>query len=198
MLLRADRRRVGRAAAAPACASTFRSRLRARAARRSVPGRVARSSGVRASCRAARITSAVWPRCREPLQQPCACERPQLRAERFRRRDQQVSQLAETGTLGVDRAFSCGHQRLQRLAFAACPWRRRPLVGEHAAGGTDGVSASVLPPERRSRRSRPTSSTRSPRPVRKRVRPAPNEPVPSIAKTRRPGACSSPSTSTCR
>ena len=51
-------------------------------------------------------------------------------------------------------------------------------------------SASVLPPERRSRRNRPTSSTRSPRPVRKRVRPAPNEPVPSTANARRPGACS--------
>ncbi len=46
--------------------------------------------------------------------------------------------------------------------------------------------ASVLPPERRSRRNLPTSSTRSPRPVRKRVRPAPNEPVPSTANARRP------------
>ena len=70
-----------------------------------------------------------------------------------RGRDQQVSQLAETGTLSVDRAFPCGHQRLQRLAFTACPWRRGPLVGEHAAGGTDRVervglaARTALPPQ---------------------------------------------------
>jgi hypothetical protein len=54
-------------------------------------------------------------------------------------RDQQISQLAETGTLSVDRAFACGHQCLQRLAFTACPRRRSALVGENAAGGTDRV-----------------------------------------------------------
>jgi hypothetical protein len=54
-------------------------------------------------------------------------------------RGQQISQLAETGTLGVDGAFPCGHQRLQRLAFTACPRRRLPLRSEHAAGGTDRV-----------------------------------------------------------
>ena len=49
-------------------------------------------------------------------------------------------------------------------------------------------SASLLP-DCRSRRSRPTSSTRSSRLMRNRARPAPNEPVPSTANARLPGAC---------
>jgi quercetin dioxygenase-like cupin family protein len=43
----------------------------------------------------------------------------------------------------------------------------------------------------------PESHTSSPRPVRKRVRPAPNEPVPSTANARRPAACCSTSSSAC-
>ena len=76
-----------------------------------------------------------------------------------------------------------------RAATSACSaWRSPPargVAGRSLAStlraARTASSASVLPPERRSRRSRPTSSTRSPRPVRKRVRPAPNEPVPSTA-----------------
>ena len=47
--------------------------------------------------------------------------------------------MAQSGALGVDRAFACGHKCLQRLAFTAGPRRRRPLLGEHAAGGADSV-----------------------------------------------------------
>ncbi len=141
------------------------------------------------------ITSALWPCCREPLQEPRACQRPQLRAERLRRRDQQIAQLARPARLALTAP--------SRAATSACSaWRSPPARGLAGRGCASTLraartasSASVLPPERRSRRSLPTSSTCSPRPVRKRVRPAPNEPVPSTAKTRRPGACSSPSTS---
>ena len=88
-----------------------------------------------------------------------------------------------------------------RAATNACSaWRSPPARGvagrcwvSTLRAARTASSASVLPPERRSRRNRPTSSTRSPRPVRKRVRPAPNEPVPSTANARRPGACSSTS-----
>jgi len=85
------------------------------------------------------ITSTSGSCCCEPLQQPRTCERPQLAAQRLGRRDQQVSKLAKTGALGVHCSFSCGHQRLQRLAFTARPWRRRPLLGEHTPGGTGSV-----------------------------------------------------------
>jgi hypothetical protein len=77
----------------------------------------------------------------------------QLAAQRFGGRDQQVAQLAEAGTLGVDCAFAGGHQRLQRLAFTASPRRRRPLLCEHAAGRTDSVervglaARAPLPPQ---------------------------------------------------
>jgi hypothetical protein len=73
------------------------------------------------------------------LQQTRTGQRPQLAAQRLRGCDQQVAQLAETGTLGVDRAFACGHQRLQRLAFTTCPRRPRPLLAEHTAGGAGSV-----------------------------------------------------------
>src|SRR5206468_5502537 len=72
-------------------------------------------------------------------QQPCTCQRPQLTAQRLRGCDQQVSQLTEPGTLGVDRAFPSGHQSLQSLSFTAGPWRRRPFLGEHAAGRSDRI-----------------------------------------------------------
>jgi hypothetical protein len=67
------------------------------------------------------ITSPAGSSYSELLQQPCACQRPQLASQRFGRRDQQVAQLAETGTLGVDCTFPRCHHRLQRLAFTARP-----------------------------------------------------------------------------
>ena len=85
------------------------------------------------------VCSAVRACCCEALQQPCSCQRPQLAAQRLRRRDQQVAQLAEPGAFGVDCSFSSGDQRLQRLAFTACAWRRRTLLAEHAACRTDCV-----------------------------------------------------------
>jgi hypothetical protein len=78
------------------------------------------------------------------LQQPTTGQRPQLAAQRFGGRDQQVSQLAESGTLGVDRAFACGHQCLQRLAFTARPSCRGPLIRQHTAGGADRVERVSL------------------------------------------------------
>ncbi len=51
------------------------------------------------------ITSALWPRHRGPLQEPRACERTQLAPERLGSGDQQISQLTEPRTLGVDCAF---------------------------------------------------------------------------------------------
>jgi hypothetical protein len=87
------------------------------------------------------------------LQQPRPCQRPQLAAQRLRGRDQQIAQLTDAGTLGVDRAFARGHQCLQRLAFTAGPRCCWPLAREHAAGGTDGVervglaARAALPPQ---------------------------------------------------
>jgi hypothetical protein len=80
----------------------------------------------------------------ELVQQPCARQRPQFAAQRFGCRDQQVAQLAETGPLGVDCPFACGHQGLQCLALTAGPRRRRPLLGEHAAGSADRVEGIGL------------------------------------------------------
>ena len=92
-----------------------------------------------------------------------------------------------------------------RAATRACSaWRSQPARGvagrsleSTLRAARTASSASVLPPVRRSRRNRPTSSTRSPRLVRKRVRPAPNDPVPSIANARRPSAFSSTSFNAC-
>jgi hypothetical protein len=141
------------------------------------------------------ITSAVWPRCREPLHQPRACPGPQLAAPRFGGCDQQVAQLAESGPFGVDCAFACGGQGLQRLAFTAGPRGRRPLLGEHAAGRPDSVER-VGPAARAPLAAQPAHLeyplTAA---VRKRVSPAPNEPVPSTANARRAPACSSTSSS---
>ena len=99
------------------------------------------------------VPSAVGSGCCEALQQPCACERPQLAAQRLRCRDQQVAQLAEPGAFGVDRSLASGHQRLQRLPFTAGSRCRGPLAGEHAAGGADRVervglaARAALPPQ---------------------------------------------------
>ena len=108
-----------------------------------------------ASMRAAQlgVASTVGSGCCEACSSRARCQRPQLAAQRLRGRDEQVAQLAEPGALGVDGSFPCGHQRLQRLAFAAGPRRRRPLLGEHAAGGADSVervglaARATLPPQ---------------------------------------------------
>ena len=87
------------------------------------------------------------------MQQPGPCQRAQFAAQRLGCGDQEVSQLAEAGALGVDRAFACGHQCLQRLAFTAGPGCRGPLAGQHTAGGADSVervglaTRAALPPQ---------------------------------------------------
>ena len=154
MRRRAVRRRAGRAAAVRACAvSVFD--LACELAL--LGGQLQDASSDRAQREQAAaqlgVASAVGSGRCEALQQPGAGQRPQLAAQRLGRRDQQVAQLAEPGAFGVDRAFACGHQRLQRLAFAACPRRRGPLLAEHAAGGTDRVervglaARAALPPQ---------------------------------------------------
>ncbi len=62
-----------------------------------------------------------------------------------------------------------------------CSRRRRPRLAQHAAGGS--VPSSSLRHLRSGARAAAcsASSTRSPRPVKKRVRPAPKEPLPSTA-----------------
>jgi hypothetical protein len=77
--------------------------------------------------------------CSQALQQPCARQRPQLTTQRFGRRDQEVSQLAEAGTLGVHRPLTRGHQRPQCFAFAARARGGRTRLCEHAAGCADRV-----------------------------------------------------------
>jgi hypothetical protein len=79
-------------------------------------------------------------------------EWPQRAAERFGCCDQQVSQLAEPGALGVHRAFACHHQRLQRLAVTAGPRCLGPLAREHTCGlrgpreGVCLAARATLPP----------------------------------------------------
>src|SRR2546430_4167972 len=60
-------------------------------------------------------------------------------------------------------------------------------------GARTGATSMLCPHKADPRRNLLTSSTRSPRPVKKRVRPAPKEPLPSTANARRPGACASTS-----
>jgi len=100
------------------------------------------------------------------------------------------------------RFASTAPARAATSACSACLWPpARGVEGRTAASTLRAAriasSASVLPPVRRSLRSRPTSSTRSPRPSRKRVSPRPNEPVPSTANARRPCACCSTNASAC-
>ena len=140
MRRRVVRRRAGRAVVARAygrvvsisCASSRSSAVscRTRRAIERSASRLPRSSGSR------RVSGRVAARRRSSR---APGQRPQLAAQRLGGRDQQVSQLAESGALGVDRAFACGHKCLQRLAFTAGPRRRRPLLGEHAARGADSV-----------------------------------------------------------
>ena len=73
----------------------------------------------------------------EALQEPCTGERPQLAAQRLRRRDQQVTQLAERGPFRVHGPVTGGHQRPQRLALSAAARPRRPLLLEHTPSRPD-------------------------------------------------------------
>ena len=172
----------------------FDLRVRARVPRRSGRGRGGRSSAARAGCRAARrrggragvllrgVAAAV----------PVSSGRSSLRSG---------SGVVISRSRSWQSPARFALTAPSRAATSACSaWRSPPARGvagrcwvSTLRAARTASSASVLPPERRSRRSRPTSSTRSPRPVRKRVRPAPNEPVPSIANARRPGACRSAS-----
>jgi hypothetical protein len=106
-------------------------------------GQLQHPSGERAQCEQAAaklgVASSLGSRRGKALHQACSCQRPQLSAQRLRGCDQEVTQLAERRTLRVDRTLACSHQRLQRLAFAAGTWRRRPPLAEHASGSTDRV-----------------------------------------------------------
>src|SRR5205085_12010063 len=99
------------------------------------------------------VRSARGAACRETLEESHRAQWPQLVSPRLGSRDQQVSQLAETSTPGVDRAFAGSDKRLQGLALAAGAWCRRPFAGQHAARGADRVqcvglaAASPLAPQ---------------------------------------------------
>src|SRR6266511_4473503 len=60
------------------------------------------------------------------------CQRTQLAPQRLGCRDQQIAQLAEAGSFRVHSALASGHQRAQRLAFAAGARLGRPRLREHA------------------------------------------------------------------
>ena len=137
-----------------------------RASSRSSAVRCQDASGDRAQCEQAAaqlgVVSTVRSCCGEALQEPCSCQRPQLAAQRLRvvisrsRSWQSPARLALTAP--------------SRAATSACnAWRSPPargVAGRCSAStlraARTASSASVLPPERRSRRSRLTSSTRSP------------------------------------
>jgi len=123
----------------------------------------------------------------DALQRPRARERPQLALQRLGVVISKIAQLAEPGPLCGDRALASSDKRLQRLAFPAAHGVDGRSVARTLRAARTASRLSVLPPERRSLRSRPTSSTRCARPVRKRVSPSPYGPVRSIANARRPG-----------
>ena len=75
----------------------------------------------------------------EAGEQPGAGEPTQLAAERLGCCDQQVTELAEPGSSGVDGAFAGGLKRPQRLAFAVAARDSWTLPAQHAASGTDRV-----------------------------------------------------------
>ena len=89
----------------------------------------------------------------EALQQPGRGQRPQLAPQRLRRGDQQVSQLAEPGALGIDGALASSNQCLQRRALAARAGRRGRSLAKHAARRADRVervglaARAALPPQ---------------------------------------------------
>ena len=91
-----------------------------------------------------RVVSATGSGCREPLHEARTGEGPQLAAQRLRRGDQEIPELAERGPLRVDGACSCSDKRLQRLSLAARTWRRGPHSREHAARRTDRVERVSL------------------------------------------------------
>ena len=76
---------------------------------------------------------------RPALEQPASGEWPQLAAQRFGRRDDQVAQLAETCPASIDGALARSHQRPQRFASPAGTRLRRPLLREHNPGSADRV-----------------------------------------------------------
>ncbi len=90
------------------------------------------------------IAVTAWLHRCESLQQPAACERPQLAAQRLGGRDDQVAQLAESGPAGVDGAVAGSHQSPQRLALTGRTWLRRMLLRKHNTGGTDRVERVSL------------------------------------------------------
>jgi hypothetical protein len=81
----------------------------------------------------------------QAFEQPAAGERPQFAAQRFGCGDDQVAQLAETGSAGVDSTVTCGHQRSERLALPARARPRRPLLRKHDTRGPDRVERVGLP-----------------------------------------------------
>ena len=186
----AHRRRAGRAVAGRGCERASRSRGRVRALRLSAAGRVERPCGARAACRGARDRVCSRAGRSEPVEQPRPCQATELAAKRLGRRDQQRMELIEPGSLRDRRTFTSGHQRAQRLSLAAAARYRAALLGEHAPCGANRVERIRLA----ARTAFATKSTDLEHllvPVEQnRLRPAPNEAVPSIANARRPGACS--------
>src|SRR5438552_3465958 len=77
--------------------------------------------------------------CGEPAEQPCWAEWARLAAQRLGCCDQQVAQLAEARTFRVHGPVTGGHQRPERLPFAAAARRCRTFLFEHAARGPDRV-----------------------------------------------------------
>ena len=83
--------------------------------------------------------------------------------------EQGRSQLVEGGGASADRALAAGKQRAQRRGRLTQPRSGARAAGQEQPGRPFGVEAVRLQP----RAGRSTSSTRSPRPTRKRARPAP-------------------------
>ena len=75
----------------------------------------------------------------ETVEQPRPAQAAELRTERLWRGHKQRVELVEPGLLRDRCAFTGGHQRPQRLAFARAPRHRPALLCEHAARGPDRV-----------------------------------------------------------
>ena len=183
MRRRVVRRQAGRAVVARAYERSSRSRVRARVPQRLAGGRVKsiersasrlpRSSGSR------RVSGRVAAR-------RCSSRAPVSGRNSLRSGSGVVISRSRSWPSPAHLALTAP----SRAATSACnAWRSPPARGVAGRSWASTLraartasSASLLPPERRSRRTRPTSSTRSPRSLKKRVRPAPNEPLPSISK----------------
>src|SRR5204863_8859797 len=111
-------------------------------------GQSPHTAGQRAEClqRAAQLNvgAALQSHGGESTQQLGAAQRPQLAAERFRCRDQQVAELAESRAAGVDRALARRHQRTQRLSLAAGTRLGSLALREHAPCCPDRVERVAL------------------------------------------------------